>query len=172
MVYIVYLCMVVMVVGLGVVVSNSSPYFSALGLVVVAGACCVILACQGMSFYSLVLFLIYLGGMMVVFGFSTALVFDPLPVSLGSFNVLVSLIFFICLAFVIVFVLWGMSSGSVDLLTSGLVLSSLKNDTGGVSYLYLYGGAMLVFAALVLLLTLLATVGLVWGLEVGGLRSV
>lgn len=70
--YIVYLLLLIVIFGLIGVASNPSPSFAALSLVVVAGGGCGILACQGGSFLSLVLFLIYLGGMMVVFAYSVA----------------------------------------------------------------------------------------------------
>lgn len=59
--------------------SNPAPYFAALGLVVVAGAGCAVLAGSGASFLAVVLFLIYLGGMLVVFAYSAALAAEPHP---------------------------------------------------------------------------------------------
>lgn len=70
-----------LLVGLVVVASNPSPYFAALGLVVVSGMGCGIMMIAGGSFLSLILFLIYLGGMLVVFAYSSALASDPHPES-------------------------------------------------------------------------------------------
>ena len=70
--------------GLVVVASNPSPYFAALGLVVVSGIGCGIMMIAGGGFLSLILFLIYLGGMLVVFAYSSALASDPHPESWGS----------------------------------------------------------------------------------------
>uniref|UniRef100_A0A3Q3WP13 NADH-ubiquinone oxidoreductase chain 6 n=1 Tax=Mola mola TaxID=94237 RepID=A0A3Q3WP13_MOLML len=76
------------VLGLVAVASNPSPYFAALGLVVVAGLGCGVLVGHGGSFLSLVLFLIYLGGMLVVFAYSAALAAEPYPENeLGEFSV-------------------------------------------------------------------------------------
>lgn len=77
--------------GLAAVASNPSPYFAALGLVVVAGVGCAILVGHGGSFLSLVLFLIYLGGMLVVFAYSAALAAEPYPETWGSRPVLVNM---------------------------------------------------------------------------------
>ena len=74
--------------GLVAVASNPSPYFAALGLVVVAGFGCGLLVGHGGPFLSLVLFLIYLGGMLVVFAYSAALAAEPYPESLGSWSVI------------------------------------------------------------------------------------
>ena len=81
-----------LVLGLVAVASNPSPYFAALGLVVVAGLGCGVLVGHGGSFLSLVLFLIYLGGMLVVFAYSAALAAEPYPESWGSRPVAVSII--------------------------------------------------------------------------------
>lgn len=79
MTYLMSLIVLGLVFGLVAVASNPSPYFAALGLVVVAGLGCGMLVGHGGSFLSLVLFLIYLGGMLVVFAYSAALVAEPFP---------------------------------------------------------------------------------------------
>lgn len=84
MTYIMFLFLFGLVLGLIAVASNPSPYFAALGLVVVAGIGCGVLVGHGGSFLSLVLFLIYLGGMLVVFAYSAALAAEPYPESWGS----------------------------------------------------------------------------------------
>lgn len=79
MTYIMSLFLLGLVLGLVAVASNPSPYFAALGLVVVAGMGCGVLVGHGGPFLSLVLFLIYLGGMLVVFAYSAALAAEPFP---------------------------------------------------------------------------------------------
>lgn len=86
--YILLFFLIGLVLGLIGVASNPSPYFAALGLVLAAGAGCGILAGHGGSFLSLILFLIYLGGMLVVFAYSTALAADPFPKTWGDQSVL------------------------------------------------------------------------------------
>lgn len=87
MTYFMFLLLVALVVGLVAVASNPTPYFAALGLVVAAGVGCGILVGYGGSFLSLVLFLIYLGGMLVVFAYSAALAAEPFPEAWGSRSV-------------------------------------------------------------------------------------
>jgi len=81
MVYSVYLFTCGLVLGVVGVASNPAPYFAALGLVIAAGAGCGLLVGYGGSFLSLVLFLIYLGGILVVFAYSAALAAEPFPES-------------------------------------------------------------------------------------------
>lgn len=77
--YVLSLILIVIVLGVVSVASSPSPYFAALGLVVIAGAGCSVLAVSGGSFLSLILFLIYLGGILVVFAYSAALAAEPYP---------------------------------------------------------------------------------------------
>lgn len=87
MTYVMCIFMLGLVLGLTVVASNPSPYFGALGLVVVSGMGCGMLVGHGAPFLSLVLFLIYLGGILVVFAYSAALAAEPYPETLGSRSV-------------------------------------------------------------------------------------
>lgn len=95
MTYVMSLFLLGLVLGLLAVASNPSPYFAALGLVVVAGLGCGILLGHGGSFLSLVLFLIYLGGMLVVFAYSAALAAEPYPESWGSEPVIMSMAWYV-----------------------------------------------------------------------------
>ena len=56
-----------------------SPYYSALGLVVVSVSGCVVLGVLGGSFVALVLLLVYMGGMLVVFAYSRAISAERFP---------------------------------------------------------------------------------------------
>lgn len=82
--YLMYVLLFGLVLGLVGVASNPSPYFAALGLVVVAGVGCGVLVGNGGCFLSLVLFLIYLGGMLVVFAYSAAMAAELYPEGWGS----------------------------------------------------------------------------------------
>ena len=56
-----------------------SPYYGALGLVLVAVCGCVFCSLVGLSFVALILILVYIGGMMVVFVYSTAISAERYP---------------------------------------------------------------------------------------------
>nr|BAB70064.1 NADH dehydrogenase subunit 6 [Neoscopelus microchir] len=167
------LFMLGLVVGLVAVASNPSPYFAALGLVVVAGLGCGVLIGHGGSFLSLVLFLIYLGGMLVVFAYSAALAAEPFPESWGDRSVMVYVVGYLLVVALMGSWFWGgwyeASWGTVDELQSFAVI---RADSGGVAVMYSSGGLMLVVCAWVLLLTLFVVLELTRGLSRGALRAV
>nr|YP_001491238.1 NADH dehydrogenase subunit 6 [Zanclus cornutus]BAF51749.1 NADH dehydrogenase subunit 6 [Zanclus cornutus] len=173
MTYIMCLFLLGLVLGLVAVASNPSPYFAALGLVVVAGLGCGVLVGHGGSFLSLVLFLIYLGGMLVVFAYSAALAAEPYPESWGSRPIAASMFVYVVGVVLASGLLWGgwyeSSWVSVDELGE---FSMLRGDIGGVAMMYSSGGGMLVIGAWVLLLTLFVVLELTRGLNRGTLRAV
>ncbi|CAL8238620.1 unnamed protein product [Lota lota] len=99
MAYIILTLLIGIVLGVISVASNPSPYFAALGLVLVAGVGCGVLMGHGGSFLSLVLFLIYLGGMLVVFAYCAALAAEPYPEAWGEWSVLGSVLGYLLLVF-------------------------------------------------------------------------
>nr|WNH20020.1 NADH dehydrogenase subunit 6 [Parablennius thysanius] len=161
------------VLGLAGVSSNPSPFFAALGLVMVAGMGCGVLVASGGTFLSLILFLIYLGGMLVVFAYSAALAADLYPETWVSWPVFTMMMFYLVGAVLAggMFVEDGVGGytgmgGGVSELNVGL------GDVGGVALVYSMGGGLLVGAAWVLLLTLFVVLELTRGLSCGALRSV
>nr|YP_010451265.1 NADH dehydrogenase subunit 6 [Phoxocampus belcheri]UTV01072.1 NADH dehydrogenase subunit 6 [Phoxocampus belcheri] len=173
MTYMMSLLLIGLVVGLIGVASNPSPYFAALGLVLVAGMGCGALLSYGGPFLSLVLFLIYLGGMLVVFAYSAALAVEPYPESWGDWSVAIYGILYIlgvvgaCLFF---YSDWSEYSWvPVDELSE---LSIFRGDMSGVAMMYSSGDWMLITSAWVLLLTLFVVLELTRGLARGALRVV
>nr|YP_009704552.1 NADH dehydrogenase subunit 6 [Cynoglossus senegalensis]QCY72434.1 NADH dehydrogenase subunit 6 [Cynoglossus senegalensis] len=173
MTFIVYVALLVLVLGLVGVASNPSPYFAALGLVMVAGAGCVVLVGYGGTFLSLVLFLIYLGGMLVVFAYTTALAADPYPQSLGNPYVLFyGVLYLISILFFPMKLLstWNKESWWVEGESMGLITTSL--DVSGLAVMYSYGYILLVISGWMLLLTLFVVLELTRGMSQGSLRAV
>nr|AEK53091.1 NADH dehydrogenase subunit 6 [Joturus pichardi] len=162
-----------LVLGLAAVASNPSPYFAALGLVVVAGMGCGILVGYGGSFLSLVLVLIYLGGMLVVFAYSAALAAEPYPESWDSGPVMSMVCVY--LASVVVVALVFFRGWYVNAWFMGEELNemaAIRGDVGGVALLYSTGGWVLIVGGWVLLLTLFVVLELTRGLNRGALRAV
>ncbi|KFV03544.1 NADH-ubiquinone oxidoreductase chain 6, partial [Tauraco erythrolophus] len=71
------------------VASNPSPYYGVVGLVIASVVGCGWLVSLGVSFVSLVLFMVYLGGILVVFVYSVSLAADPYPEAWGDWRVVV-----------------------------------------------------------------------------------
>nr|WNH18615.1 NADH dehydrogenase subunit 6 [Chilomycterus antennatus] len=173
MTYIMSLALFGLILGLVAVASNPSPYFAALGLVLVAGLGCGVLVSHGGSFLSLILFLIYLGGMLVVFAYSAALAAEPFPESLGSRSIAFSVVVYLGVVLMVSSMFWGgwyeFSWVAVNELSE---FSVVCGDIGGVALMYSFGGGMLVISAWVLLLTLFVVLELTRGLSRGALRAV
>nr|QZK22414.1 NADH dehydrogenase subunit 6 [Tonatia bidens] len=92
--YVVFVLSIVFVLSFVGVSSKPSPIYGGLGLIVSGGAGCGIVMSFNGSFLGLMVFLIYLGGMLVVFGYTTAMATEQYPevwvsskVVLGSFVV-------------------------------------------------------------------------------------
>nr|YP_010745229.1 NADH dehydrogenase subunit 6 [Troglonectes acridorsalis]WET58759.1 NADH dehydrogenase subunit 6 [Troglonectes acridorsalis] len=173
MTYLVSLLLMVLIVGLVAVASNPAPYFAAFGLVVAAGVGCGVLMGHGGSFLSLVLFLIYLGGMLVVFAYSAALAAEPFPEAWGDRSVIGYVVIYLLGVGLMVGLFWdGWYEGSWVVVDGLKEFSVLRGDTSGVAMMYSSGGGMLIICAWVLLLTLFVVLELTRGLGRGTLRAV
>uniref|UniRef100_UPI00315DD83E NADH dehydrogenase subunit 6 n=1 Tax=Macrhybopsis marconis TaxID=1046059 RepID=UPI00315DD83E len=173
MTYFVFLMLMALIVGLIAIASNPTPYFAALGLVVAAGVGCGVLVGSGGPFLSLVLFLIYLGGMLVVFAYSAALAAEPFPEAWGSRSVMGYVLAYLVGVALMAGLFWGgWHEGSWVVIDGLKEFSVLRGDVGGVAMMYSFGGMMLVICGWVLLLTLLVVLELTRGLSRGTLRAV
>nr|BBG74537.1 NADH dehydrogenase subunit 6 [Eumecichthys fiski] len=173
MTYFMSVMLIGLVLGLVAVASNPSPYFAAFGLVVVAGFGCGILTQYGGSFLSLILFLIYLGGMLVVFAYSAALAAEPYPEAWGGWSVFGYVLMYVagvCAAFTWFSKSWCQYSWVPGHELAGM--SVVPSDVGGVAVMYSEGGGMLLLAAWVLLLSLMVVLELTRGMSRGTLRAV
>nr|QCW57859.1 NADH dehydrogenase subunit 6 [Plethodon shenandoah]QCW58041.1 NADH dehydrogenase subunit 6 [Plethodon shenandoah]QCW58054.1 NADH dehydrogenase subunit 6 [Plethodon shenandoah]QCW58080.1 NADH dehydrogenase subunit 6 [Plethodon shenandoah]QCW58093.1 NADH dehydrogenase subunit 6 [Plethodon shenandoah] len=172
MAYVSFLALVGLVVGFIVMASNSSPYFAALGLVVGAVFGCWILINVGISFLSLVLVLIYLGGMLVVFAYSASLAAEPYPeVRISGLMLMYIIMMMLVMSFIFILVC---DVNIFEGLFSGVEggWGMVGQDTSGVSLMYNLGKVMLIISGWALLLTLFVVLGVTWGVYCGSLRAV
>nr|YP_003331391.1 NADH dehydrogenase subunit 6 [Conocara murrayi]BAI50245.1 NADH dehydrogenase subunit 6 [Conocara murrayi] len=172
MTYLVSLFLVGLVVGLVAVASNPAPYFAAFGLVVAAGVGCGVLVGHGGAFLSLVLFLIYLGGMLVVFAYSAALAAEPFPETWGDRSVIGYVIVYLGGVVLVAGWFWGGWYEGSWVVEEFKEFFVLRGDSSGVALMYSSGGGMLVVSAWMLLLALFVVLELTRGLSRGALRAV
>nr|YP_006702522.1 NADH dehydrogenase subunit 6 [Clupanodon thrissa]AFN06225.1 NADH dehydrogenase subunit 6 [Clupanodon thrissa] len=172
MVYTVTLLLVGFMMGLVGVVSYPAPYFGAIGLVLSSASACAVLAMFGTSFLALSLFLIYLGGMLVVFGYAAALSADEFPENWTDVSVFEYMVFYV-LGLVVAAMYLGPPAYkfSAGMLTSVKEFLVARGDLAGVAVLYGVGGMMMLFCAWVLLLTLFVVLELVRGRSRGTMRA-
>nr|AKR07209.1 NADH dehydrogenase subunit 6 [Symphurus orientalis] len=142
--------------GVASVASNPSPFFAALGLVLVSVSGCGLIITQGGTFLSVVVMLIYLGGMLVVFAYACSFSAEDHPEGWDTADSKILLVFYGSLVCILGLLLmkpkskfsWGMLDG-------GQNSSVWRGDYEGVSQLFQGGGLVLVVVACALLVALL-----------------
>nr|YP_009184307.1 NADH dehydrogenase subunit 6 [Calyptophractus retusus]ALO62311.1 NADH dehydrogenase subunit 6 [Calyptophractus retusus] len=157
MMYMVFLLSVVFVVSFIGFSSKPSPIYGGLGLIVGGGIGCGIVMSLGGSFLGLMVFLVYLGGMLVVFGYTTAMATEEYPEAWGS-DVVVLGGLIVGLLVEVLMIVWLMSEGGVGhvfcslkdmedwVVSGGDDVSLVREDFVGGSALYSYGGWLAVVA--------------------------
>nr|YP_009058720.1 NADH dehydrogenase subunit 6 [Turdus migratorius]AIM46949.1 NADH dehydrogenase subunit 6 [Turdus migratorius] len=171
MVFVLFLGLCLVLGGLAVA-SNPSPYYGVVGLVLASVAGCGWLVSLGVSFVSLALVMVYLGGMLVVFVYSVSLAADPYPEAWTDWGV-VGYGLGMCLV-VVAGVVLGVGP---ELLVGGDTvdfggLSSVRLDFSGVAVFYSWGAGLFLIGGWGLLLTLFVVLELVRGLSRGAIRAV
>nr|YP_637113.1 NADH dehydrogenase subunit 6 [Podiceps cristatus]QQK90401.1 NADH dehydrogenase subunit 6 [Podiceps cristatus]QQK90402.1 NADH dehydrogenase subunit 6 [Podiceps cristatus]BAE95766.1 NADH dehydrogenase subunit 6 [Podiceps cristatus] len=173
MAYFVIFLGVCFVLGGLAVASNPSPYYGVVGLVLASVVGCGWLLSLGASFVSLVLFMVYLGGMLVVFVYSVSLAADPFPEAWWDWGVVwygVGLVLVLVVGSVVGGILEGWKLGVVTVDGGGVF--SVRLDFSGVALFYSWGTGMLMVGGWGLLLTLFVVLELVRGLSRGAIRAV
>ncbi len=147
MTYFVIIIGVCFMLGVLAVASNPSPYYGVVGLVLASVIGCGWLVNLGVSFISLSLFIIYLGGMLVVFVYSVSLAADPYPEAWGDWRVVGY-----GLGFVSVVCVGAVLGGFVDFWKVGVTtidgggVSFVRLDMSGVAVFYSWGVGLFLVA--------------------------
>nr|YP_010954566.1 NADH dehydrogenase subunit 6 [Ocnus glacialis]WMW14028.1 NADH dehydrogenase subunit 6 [Ocnus glacialis] len=160
-----YLISFFLLIGGTMVYYSISPYFASLGLILLSIFGCLLLGYSGVSFMAIILLLIYTGGMLVVFVFSSALSADRFP-TISSLSEFVFLFFITFFWFFFVF------DDVIDIqfnLNSSGILS--LEDIKSLGELYYFGGIYLILGGLALLVVLTVVLILSFSFSVGPLRS-
>nr|BAF44056.1 NADH dehydrogenase subunit 6 [Varanus niloticus] len=172
-----FICMLLgglVVCGL-LVGSNPSPLFGVVSLVLLAFVACGFLVMSGYSFLSLVLFLVYLGGMVVVFAYSVSMASELQPEAWLGWSVMP---YFLGGLVGVIFIVVVTLGGDLGYLYLGFLSNDcvgmfvVRGDVLGVSLFYWWGLMGLLMLGYVLMLTLFVVLELVRGLACGSIRSV
>nr|YP_537143.1 NADH dehydrogenase subunit 6 [Balaenoptera omurai]BAE91838.1 NADH6 [Balaenoptera omurai]BAE91851.1 NADH6 [Balaenoptera omurai] len=149
MTYIVFVLSIIFVVSFVGVSSKPSPVYGGLGLIVGGGVGCGVVLSFGGSFLGLMVFLIYLGGMLVVFGYTTAMATEQYPEVWVSNKVVLGA-FILGLVVELLIVAYALKSGEVkvvfefdglgDWVVCGTGGSEVfSEEVIGIAALYSYG---------------------------------
>nr|YP_010420089.1 NADH dehydrogenase subunit 6 [Trichoglossus haematodus]QXP99679.1 NADH dehydrogenase subunit 6 [Trichoglossus haematodus] len=171
MTYFVLLLGVGFVLAALLVASNPSPHYGVVGLVFGSVMGCGWLVSLGVSFVSLVLFMVYLGGMLVVFVYSVSLAADPFPQVWGGWRT-VGCLLGLVLVVGVGFVVWGWGGGFEVGTVDSVGVFFARLDFSGVALFYSRGEGIYLGGGWGLLLTLFVVLELVRGLSRGAIRAV
>ena len=149
MTYIGFILSIMFVIGFVGFSSKPSPIYGGLMLIISGGFGCGIVISFGGSFLGLMVFLVYLGGMLVVFGYTTAIATEQYPETWVS-NATVLGAFVLGVLMEVMLILYVFKSGEVEVVFKfggmGDWVVSGSGDFGvfseeivGVSALYSYG---------------------------------
>ncbi|YP_010132269.1 NADH dehydrogenase subunit 6 (mitochondrion) [Antechinus flavipes] len=161
----IFLLSLLLIFGFVAFASKPSPVYGGLSLVASGGLGCAIIVSLNSTFLGLVVFLVYLGGMLVVFGYTAAMATEEYPDSwvgnLVAFGML--------LLTLLMEVIWFMMSGEVEVITAIELFDSVGNycvgqDWNGVSLLYGCGGWAMVLLGWILFITILVVLEVIRGL--------
>nr|WFD61127.1 NADH dehydrogenase subunit 6 [Ptilometra sp. DH-R] len=160
-----YILTIIILFGSSLVFYSISPYFSALGLVTVSISGCLLLSHLGISFLALILLLVYMGGMLIVFIYSSALTNDRFP-TISNSNEITILSFFLIIWTTILFNNNNWNNTNINNNISNSI------DIEGASYLFSpFIIPFFLLAGYILLITLIAVLNISQGNENASLRA-
>nr|WFD61112.1 NADH dehydrogenase subunit 6 [Capillaster sp. DH-Y2] len=150
----IYFSVVFILLGTSLVFYSMSPYFSALGLVIVSISSCILLSQNGLNFLALILLLVYMGGMLIVFIYSSALSAERFPTIINNVNEIILLFLFIISWTIILF------NNSNWNITNNSNITNIVSIEGS-SYLFSPNFFLFfIFTTYILLITLIAVLNI------------
>nr|AIG23485.1 NADH dehydrogenase subunit 6 [Phascolosorex dorsalis] len=161
----IFVLSLLLVFGFVAFASKPSPVYGGLSLVVSGGLGCAIVVSLNNTFLGLVVFLVYLGGMLVVFGYTAAMATEEYPESWVN-NIMA---FSMLLLSLFMEMVWLVVCGEVEVVVSVELFDSLGSycvgqDWNGVALLYGCGGWAMVLLGWILFITILVVLEVVSGL--------
>nr|YP_002519883.1 NADH dehydrogenase subunit 6 [Myrmecobius fasciatus]ACK57363.1 NADH dehydrogenase subunit 6 [Myrmecobius fasciatus]QSH39827.1 NADH dehydrogenase subunit 6 [Myrmecobius fasciatus] len=161
---VVFLLSLLLMLGFVAFASKPSPVYGGLSLVVSGGLGCAVVVSLGDTFLGLIVFLIYLGGMLVVFGYTAAMATEEYPESWVGNSVALSMLAFALLMELMWYLFGGVGFDTAVDLFDSLGGYCVGQDWSGVSSLYGCGGWALVLLGWILFITILVVLEVVRGL--------
>nr|YP_009368047.1 NADH dehydrogenase subunit 6 [Lepilemur fleuretae]ADP68087.1 NADH dehydrogenase subunit 6 [Lepilemur fleuretae] len=171
MAYVMFLLSVIFVLGFVSFSSKPSPIYGGVGLIVSGAVGCMIVVSFGGTFVGLMVFLVYLGGMLVVFGYTTAMATEEYPETWGS-SAVVSGSMLVGVVMELLVVVWVMGEGDFGVVVgfgdledwivfADKEVSVVREDSLGVASLYNYVSWFVVVAGWFLFMSVLIVIEIV-----------
>nr|YP_009711087.1 NADH dehydrogenase subunit 6 [Murexia melanurus]AIG23264.1 NADH dehydrogenase subunit 6 [Murexia melanurus]QGI24482.1 NADH dehydrogenase subunit 6 [Murexia melanurus] len=162
---IIFLLSLLLIFGFVAFASKPSPVYGGLSLVASGGLGCAMVVSLDCVFLGLIVFLIYLGGMLVVFGYTAAMATEQYPESWVGNLVAFSMLLLVLSMEVV----WLMMSGEVEIVMAVELFDLVGDycvgeDCNGVALLYGCGGWAMVLLGWILFITVLVILEVVRGL--------
>nr|YP_009368307.1 NADH dehydrogenase subunit 6 [Lepilemur hollandorum]ADP68451.1 NADH dehydrogenase subunit 6 [Lepilemur hollandorum] len=162
MVYVMFLLSMIFVLGFVGFSSKPSPIYGGIGLIVSGAVGCAIIVGFGGTFVGLMMFLVYLGGMLVVFGYTTAMATEEYPETWGSSAVVLgSLLVGVIMELLVV--VWVVGEGYLEdwIIFVDKEVSVVREDSLGVASLYSYVSWFVTIAGCFLFMSVLIVIEIV-----------
>nr|AIG23212.1 NADH dehydrogenase subunit 6 [Marmosa murina] len=161
---VIFIISLLLIFGFVAFSSKPSPVYGGLSLVASGGLGCAIVVSLEDVFLGLVVFLIYLGGMLVVFGYTAAMATEEYPETWAGNIMAFSMLLFVLLMELLWFYI------SKDVYTSILIemmdysmVNCIGQDFSGVSLIYWCGGWALALLGWILFITICVVLEVVRG---------
>nr|YP_009232533.1 NADH dehydrogenase subunit 6 [Tlacuatzin canescens]AMA34309.1 NADH dehydrogenase subunit 6 [Tlacuatzin canescens] len=154
-VMIIFIISLFLIFGFVAFSSKPSPVYGGLSLVVSGGLGCAMVISLEDVFLGLVVFLIYLGGMLVVFGYTAAMATEEFPETwIGNVSAFSMLLFVLLVELVWYYMSISTNIDSYIELIDYSVMGCVSQDYSGVSFLYWCGGWALALLGWILFITI------------------
>nr|AIG23628.1 NADH dehydrogenase subunit 6 [Setonix brachyurus] len=161
---VIFLFSILLIFGFVAFASKPSPVYGGLSLVASGGLGCAIVVSLEDVFLGLIVFLIYLGGMLVVFGYTAAMATEEYPESWVGNTVALSMLLFAVFVESVWYLMSGEIKASMDIeLFDTIGGYCVGQDYSGVSLLYGCGGWALVLLGWILFITIYVVLEVVRG---------
>nr|YP_010568159.1 NADH dehydrogenase subunit 6 [Dryophiops rubescens]UZC57553.1 NADH dehydrogenase subunit 6 [Dryophiops rubescens] len=162
--YVVGFVLVFIVLGVVVLGSTLMPYQGVIAIMGISFFCCMLMVIFGRTFAALVMYIVYLGGLVVVFGYCVSVEKDSTDMfSVGGFKCFVIFVVVVSVLLVVVD-----EAGGLLCYVNWEDLVCLEVNGGGV--FYSYGGVGLIVCSWGLLVVLFSILVVLSWSRLGGLR--